>query len=64
VAIGLTAGFVSWVLNSGSLLASVLSTMPAWKQMDLVPLLIKGKRQAEELAEESEEEKRIAKMFD
>jgi len=41
-----------------------LSTMPAWKQMDLVPLLIKGKRQAEELAEESEEEKRVSRMFD
>nr|MBX2824860.1 hypothetical protein [Gammaproteobacteria bacterium] len=39
VSITLTAGFVSWVLRAGSLVASLLSNMPIWRQMDVLPIL-------------------------
>ncbi len=35
----LTAGFVSWVLRGGSLMASFLSSVPLFKQFDPIPIL-------------------------
>ena len=35
----LTAGIVSWVLRSGSLLASLMSTVPLLNRFDLLPIL-------------------------
>ncbi len=35
----LTAGFVSWMLQAGSMIASLLTSMPAWRQLDLLPIL-------------------------
>ena len=37
--ISLTAGFVSWVLRSGSLLASLMSTVPLLNRFDPLPIL-------------------------
>ena len=34
-----TAGFVSWILRSGSLMASFLSSVPLFKQFDPLPIL-------------------------
>ena len=38
-AVSLTAGIVSWILRSGSLVASLLSIAPIWKQLDPLPIL-------------------------
>jgi hypothetical protein len=39
----LTVGFVSWLLQTGSLLATALSTSPLWRAIDPVPVLVAGK---------------------
>ncbi|MBD9357825.1 cadherin-like domain-containing protein [Methylomonas albis] len=36
---GLTAGFVSWILRAGSLLASLMSTVPLLKRFDPLPIM-------------------------
>jgi hypothetical protein len=35
----LTAGIVAWVLRSGALLTSLMSTIPLWKGYDPLPIL-------------------------
>ena len=42
--IALSAGFVAWILRSGSLLASFLVSMPAWRHFDPLPVLGSAKR--------------------
>ncbi len=39
ITISLSAGFVSWVLRAGSLMASFMSVVPLWKQLDPLPVL-------------------------
>ncbi|MEM7250999.1 MAG: hypothetical protein AAF493_06235, partial [Pseudomonadota bacterium] len=36
---GLSVGYVAWLLRGGALLASFLSTMPAWRLLDPLPIL-------------------------
>ena len=38
--VGLSAGYVVWLLKGGSLLASVLSSMPAWQLADPLSILV------------------------
>jgi Cadherin-like len=40
----LSAGFVAWILHGGSLLASFLASMPAWRHFDPLPVLGAGER--------------------
>jgi hypothetical protein len=40
---GLSVGYVIWLARSGVLLSSVLSSMPAWRFIDPLPVL-SGKR--------------------
>ncbi|MCP4286645.1 MAG: hypothetical protein GY792_19730, partial [Gammaproteobacteria bacterium] len=51
VTLSLSAGFVSWVLRAGSLMASFMSVVPMWKQLDPLPILgaasIKAKKDLE-----------------
>jgi hypothetical protein len=35
----LSAGFVAWLLRGGSLVASFLVSMPAWRHFDPLPVL-------------------------
>jgi hypothetical protein len=42
----LTAGFVSWVLRSGALLTSFLSSMPLLKRFDPLPIVTASKKSA------------------
>ncbi|MCP4432569.1 MAG: hypothetical protein GY806_16465, partial [Gammaproteobacteria bacterium] len=37
--VGLTVGFVNWILRGGSLLASMLSTMPLFSHFDPLPII-------------------------
>jgi hypothetical protein len=41
--VGLSAGYVVWMLKGGSLLASVLSSLPAWQLADPLAILV-GKK--------------------
>ena len=41
---GLSAGYVVWMLKGGSLLASLLSSMPAWHLADPLSILAGGSR--------------------
>ncbi|TVT50032.1 MAG: DUF4347 domain-containing protein [Denitromonas halophila] len=36
---GLTIGYVAWLIRGGVLLTSLLSTMPAWRLLDPLPIL-------------------------
>ncbi|KPK00492.1 MAG: hypothetical protein AMK71_08245, partial [Nitrospira bacterium SG8_35_4] len=70
--LALSAGTAIWVLRGGSLVASMLSTMPMWKGFDPLPVLslsrqerlkkIKEARAAEE--EESRKNKKVLDVFD
>jgi hypothetical protein len=37
--VALTAGIVAWVLRSGALMTSLISTIPLWKGYDPLPIL-------------------------
>jgi hypothetical protein len=55
--LALSAGFVAWILRSGSLVASFLFSMPAWRHFDPLPVLgAKGKdrKQLEQKAREAQ----------
>ncbi|HAS26257.1 MAG TPA: hypothetical protein DCR64_12250, partial [Vibrio sp.] len=39
VSTGLSVGYVAWLLRSGIILTSVLSSMPAWRFIDPLPIL-------------------------
>ncbi|HWJ00322.1 MAG TPA: hypothetical protein VNU96_15010, partial [Burkholderiales bacterium] len=36
---GLTVGYVLWLLRGGALIASLLSSLPAWRLIDPLPIL-------------------------
>jgi hypothetical protein len=42
--ISLTVGFITWLLHSGSLLASLATTLPAWRHFDPLPVALLGNR--------------------
>jgi VCBS repeat-containing protein len=48
VSITLTAGFVSWALRAGSLMASLLAAMPAWRHLDPMPILAANEKDQKE----------------
>ena len=51
---GLSLGYVIWLTRGGLLLASLLSSMPAWRLVDPVPILARLRDDDEE-AEDDEE---------
>jgi hypothetical protein len=42
--VGLSVGYVVWLLRGGMLLASLLSSMPAWQFLDPLPILVRKRR--------------------
>ncbi len=64
---GVTAGIVGWVLRGGSLLASMMTTLPLVNKFDPLPVInAKEQRKADARDDEKtekEDEGRIAKMF-
>ncbi len=46
--VGLSAGYVVWMLKGGSLLASVLSSLPAWQLADPLAILVGTKEDEDE----------------
>ena len=67
--ISLTAGVITWMLRSGSLLASLAATMPAWRHFDPLPVVLVGdrkrrKRKADMAAAADQENKQIRGLRD
>ena len=69
--ITLTAGFVAWLLRGGSLLASLMGSMPLWKGFDPLPVLAgaaavhnRNKHRDGEDDEQNDEEKEIGRILD
>ena len=54
--VGLTAGIVSWVLRGGSLLASLMSTVPLLNRFDPLPIL-KSRDKKEDVEEDKDDER-------
>jgi len=50
--IGLSVGYVVWLLRGGMLLASFLSSMPAWQFLDPLPIL--ARKREDERSEDKE----------
>ena len=44
----LTAGYLTWLLRGGSLLASLLATFPTWRFVDPLPILALSRRERKE----------------
>ena len=51
--IGLSAGYVVWLLRGGMLLSSLLSSLPAWRVLDPLPILARKKDDDESDDDES-----------
>ncbi len=47
--VALTAGVVAWVLRSGALMTSLISTIPLWKGYDPMPILAKSNDDEDEV---------------
>ena len=45
---GLTIGYVAWLIRGGVLLTSLLTSMPAWRLLDPMPILGEGARRRDE----------------
>ena len=57
--ISLTAGIVGWLIRSGSMLASLLSIIPAWKSVDPLSIVIaKSDKDTHESLEDDDDTKR------
>jgi len=52
----LSAGFVAWALRSGTLLASFMATMPAWRHFDPLPVLGGSRSERERRRKEVEQD--------
>ena len=62
--LALSAGFAAWILRSGSLLASFLVSMPAWRHFDPLPVLgSAGSDRRKQDRKAKAEQEREAKMF-
>lgn len=62
--VALSAGVVAWILRSGSLLASFLVSLPAWRHFDPLPVLgAAGKDRREQGRKAREEQEREIKKF-
>ena len=60
----LTAGVVAWILRSGALFSSLLSTIPLWKGYDPLPILAYEDEEEEETKEIIDENKIPTSMDD
>ena len=50
---GLSVGYVMWLLRGGVLLSSLLSSMPAWRLVDPLPVLAGAARPTDEDEDDS-----------
>ncbi|MDH3469473.1 MAG: hypothetical protein OES26_26915, partial [Gammaproteobacteria bacterium] len=71
IGLSLTVGYISWLISSGTLLASALASMPMWTKFDPLPILAGKKRRKRKdgattraQSEMSDDEKDIESLFD
>ena len=60
-AVVMVAGFVSWILRSGSLLSSLLTTLPLWVRFDPLPILLNARKKQED---EADSESQLGQFLD
>jgi hypothetical protein len=48
LSVGVSVGYVMWMLRGGLLLSSVLAALPAWQLMDPLPLLARSRLRDED----------------
>jgi hypothetical protein len=64
----ISAGFLIWLLRAAPLLASVLTTLPAWSRFDPLPVLLKKDEEEEEVVwvekDEDDEDVAAERFFD
>jgi VCBS repeat-containing protein len=53
----LSAGFIAWALRSGTLLASFMATMPAWRHFDPLPVLGGSRSELERRRKKAEQDR-------
>jgi hypothetical protein len=58
-----SAGLVTWALNSGGILSSVMATVPSWKNLDPISLLDKNVGDRPELDVEDQSEESVTDML-
>jgi len=58
--LGLTTGFLVWLLRGGTLLASLMSIAPMWKQLDPLPILADTGEGTVDVSDDNE----VEQMFD
>ncbi len=54
--LALSAGFLAWLLRGGTLLASLATTLPAWRSFDPLPVVSGSKKKREDQKSEAERE--------
>jgi hypothetical protein len=64
----LSIGFVNWIVRGGSLAAALLSTMPMWRGLDPLPVLLARRRDDDkkdkpDLADGADERRALDKVF-
>lgn len=71
VGVSLTAGFVAWLLRSGSLIASLFAIMPVWRNFDPISILpdtdeqdASSERSADKTKKESDVNQKTETLFD
>ena len=60
----LSVGYVIWCLRGGSLVATLLTTLPLWRWLDPLPVLDSSDREKSRNRQNDEDEERIRSMMD
>ena len=61
--VAISSGVVAWMLRGGSLMASLLTSLPAWKSFDPLPIIAKKGRDSE--SEDSDDNAKVVEeMFE
>ena len=60
----LSVGYVIWCLRGGSLVATLLTTLPLWRWLDPLPVLERNERQRRPGEQNDEDEERLRTMMD
>ncbi|MAE65767.1 MAG: hypothetical protein CMJ18_15975, partial [Phycisphaeraceae bacterium] len=65
----MTVGYTVWALRGGSLLASLMTSLPVWQFVDPLPVIEdarrhKRKKKGDDIEEEDEQETKLAEMLD
>jgi hypothetical protein len=60
----LSVGYVIWCLRGGSLVATLLTTLPLWRWLDPLPVLDHADKERKRNKQNDEDEERLRSMMD